>query len=208
MKDVKVLIFCMFSLVVLSSCSSKLNISTDYSDETDFSNYQFYRWYIIEDDKKAKEKHAASGIMDNRIRTNIEEQLAAKGMSKNENGKANFFVNYSVTTVDEVDVEQYNTYSGYSRNYSWYGGGYGYGYRSGYHRGGVTMTMTGIPSEETEIQRYKKGTLIVDIIDPIEDTLVWRGAANGRLPEKKLSKKELDTAVSSIVTQLMENFPP
>lgn len=201
-----------FVLVVLfaalAGCSSNVSIDTDYSEEVDFSSYQTYRWYQPEGDESYKEKHAKSDILDERIRSNVVDQLSLKSMQLKEQGEVDFFVNYSVTSVHEVDVDTYQTYSGYSRNYRWYGGGYGYGYRGGYNRGGVTMSMTGIPSTETEITEYKKGTLLIDIIDSKDDTLVWRGAANGRLPEKEKSKDEKEKAAREIIGNLMENFPP
>lgn len=208
MKIIKKLGCWMLFVAMLSACSSNVKMNTDYNENTDFTAYQTYRWYSPEGDEKAKENHAENDILDARIRSNVDNQLAKKGMELKPDGKVDFYVNYSVTAVDEVNVEKYNTYSGYSRNYRWYGGGYGYGYRGGYHRGGVTMTMTGIPEQVTEIDEYKKGTLLIDIIEPVEDTLVWRGAANGRLPEKKVSAEKRDAAVQEIVGGLMSNFPP
>lgn len=192
----------------LAGCSSNVSIDTDYSESADFSKFQSYRWYQPEGDDDYKKNHADSDILDERIRSIAEDQLTLKGMQLKAQGEVDFYINYSLTSVQEVDVNTYQTYSGYSRNYHWYGGGYGYGYRGGYHRGGVTMSMTGIPTTETEITEYKKGTLLIDIIDASDDALVWRGAANGRMSEKKKSMEEREKTAREIIGNLMDNFPP
>jgi hypothetical protein len=61
-------------------------------------------------------------------------------------------------------------YPGYS-----YRGGYGY-----YGRGYGVAYNTG---SETQVTHYKQGTLIIDILDPVTDQLIWRGSADGRLPK-------------------------
>ena len=51
--------------------------------------------------------------------------------------------------------------------------------------------------------------MLIDIIDPVTDKLIWRGVANKRLPKEKQSsqinrEKMIDQAVSAV----LENYPP
>ena len=202
------LFFSVAMLLFLGGCSNNVTINTDYNDEIDFSSFQSYRWYSGKTAAKEGDEVVISDILDARIRSHINDQLSQKGMKIKETGKVDFYINYDVTSVVEIDIETYQTYSGYNRNYSWYGGGYGYGYRSGYHRAGATMTLTGIPTTETEIDEYKKGTLIIDIISAVDDTLVWRGVANGRMSEEVKSAEEREATAQKIIGDIMVNFPP
>ena len=60
---------------------------------------------------------------------------------------------------------------------------------------------------ETHVSTYDQGTLIVDIVIPKSDSLVWRGVARGRIPEK-MTAEERDKTVGEVVTQVMADFPP
>ena len=78
------------------------------------------------------------------------------------------FVTYHTNEREEM---QLNTTSfGYG-----YGGGW---YRSPYWRGGWGGTTS-----TTRVQRYTKGTLVVDIWDAETKNLVWRGTVEGVVPD-------------------------
>ena len=57
--------------------------------------------------------------------------------------------------------------------------------------------------DETQVNRYREGTLTVDLVDAKRNRMVWTGAAIGRVikrtPEEKLA--EIDQAISAIYLQ-------
>lgn len=60
---------------------------------------------------------------------------------------------------------------------------------------------------DTELPRYTEGTLIVELVDPVEIRSVWRAVARTRLkprPERALDEKARDEAAR----QVLADFPP
>jgi hypothetical protein len=145
--------------------------------DTDFAKFKTYKWVAIEGGQKVDQ------ITDTQIKGAIDKQLAAKGLKKTEDDKADLYIGYQVAIGQERQWSTYNM------------GGYGYGARWGGGMGSATSTTINI------------GTLGLDMYDPASKTLVWRGAAsktldNNPTPEKR--QKNLDKAM----TKLLKNFPP
>ena len=77
-----------------------------------------------------------------------------------------------------------------------YGGryGYGYGYGYGYRYGGY-------------VDEYLEGTLVIDIIDPVANEVIWRGWASDAMdadPDPSRVRKYVNEAV----TEILARFPP
>ena len=51
------------------------------------------------------------------------------------------------------------------------------------------------------------GTLVLDIVTPETDILVWRGVAEGKL-EQSMTELEREQIIDEAVTRLLRNFPP
>ena len=112
-------LFILLISVLISACSS-LSLSTDYDNKIDFSNLKTYRWHTENDHNKASLKYLDS-IMDQRIRSTIDQQLQKQHYIKLSEGKVDFWINYSVVVQDRVDIRTYNNYNGMYPGY--------YGYR-------------------------------------------------------------------------------
>jgi hypothetical protein len=54
---------------------------------------------------------------------------------------------------------------------------------------------------------YKEGTIIIDLIDPKTNTLVWRGYGVGELHDPKTTLREIPKVVEGIIKQLDLNPP-
>ncbi|WP_420831633.1 DUF4136 domain-containing protein [Bathymodiolus japonicus methanotrophic gill symbiont] len=83
----------------------------------------------------------------------------------------------------------------------------GYNYRAGYGYYGRGMGVMYNTGSKTQVTHYKQGTLIIDIINPKTDQLIWRGAADGRLP-KATDREKSDELVQKYVAKILSNFPP
>jgi hypothetical protein len=141
---------------------------------TDFSKYHTYKWVTIEGATQPNQ------IVDTQIKTSIDSQLAAKGLTKTDDDKADLYVGYQVSIDQE---KQWNAY------------GMGGGPRWGGGMGTATSTSISV------------GTLVLDMYDPSTKKLVWTGRATktlepGNSQEKK--QKNLDKAMQ----KLLKNFPP
>jgi len=182
-------------LIVISACSS-VQVSTDHSEDADFSNLKTFKWLNVS--TEGKDPRMDNTIMYSRITNTINKQLSFQGYSKIDT-TPDFFINFDVLTEDKVDVRNYNTYGGYPAGWGW-GAGYGHRGYGGY--GGVYGGYS-----ETTVKEYKKGTLIIDIIDPTTNQLIWRGLGSKRLPSTSNPEK-MDELVFDVVESILKNFPP
>ena len=191
-------------IVVLSACSNDITIDSDFNNSVDFSTYRSYRWHDGNEFNLASQEFLASDLMDQRIRQNVNDQMLNKGIRHRDNGPVNFLINYSVTTQDRIDVNTYNTYGGYGPGYTYVG----YGALGPYRYSGVGVRYTyGSMNTETVISQYTQGTLVLDIIEPLENQLVWRGIAEGKIKESS-SQSERIEVIEDIIRRILNGFPP
>lgn len=193
------LVVILFLLGLLIACKPKLNVNTDYDDSVDFTKFKTYQWHSRNKHNQLSRDYLGNDIMDQRIRKAINQQLMAKGFQEKMNGDpVDFWVNYSILVENKTDIRSYNTYNGYAPGFR-----YGMGYGS-YGRRAAVGYSTG---SETRVIDYKQGTLIIDILDPKTDKLIWRATGDGRLP-KEQTKEEREKMIKQVVEVLMQDFPP
>jgi Domain of unknown function (DUF4136) len=161
-----------FALVVCTFASAQ-DVTTNFMPGTDFSKYHKSQWVTIEGAAQPNQ------IVDAQIKTSIDSQLAAKGLTKTDGDNADLFIGYQVSIDQE---KQWNAY------------GMGGGPRWG--MGGSMATATSTP--------ISVGTLVLDIYDP--STKNWFGLAVPLNPSNNQEKKQknLDKAMQ----KLLNNFPP
>lgn len=183
-------------IVFITSCSS-LTLDTDYDKSIDFSSLKTYRWHAQNKYNTASQQYLkVNNLMDQRIRSTINQQLKTQGYILESTKKVDFLVNYSVVIEDKTDIHTYNNYNGYYPGFR-YGTGFGYyGHGIAYNSG-----------SDIQVIYYQQGTLIIDIVNPETDQLMWRGAADGRLP-KSANRTEKDKLIQQNVTKILSDFPP
>lgn len=176
----------LFTLFLLVGCTSGVTVTSDHTASVDFSNYKTFRWRDANEFNAESRHYLANEIIDGRIKAAVEETLAGKGFRKLDQGRVDFYVNYSVTTKEKVDIRTYNTYGGYGPGY--------YGHR-------------GYGGSESRVDYYQEGTLVIDILDTSSDILVWRGVAEGKLHKKK-TPEERRERLKEVVALVLADFPP
>jgi hypothetical protein len=161
-------------LLLACSFAPAQEVSANFMPGTDFSKYHTYRWVAIEGASHSNQ------IVDAQIKSSIDSQLAAKGLTKTDNEKADLYVGYQVS-VDQQ--KQWNAY------------GMGGGLRWG---GGMATAQ----SSTIDI-----GTLVLDMYDPANKQLVWTGRATKTLdPGTKQEKQQKN--LNKTIQKLLKNFPP
>jgi hypothetical protein len=171
------------ALVALVSCST-VRVESDYNPQVDFSTLRSYAWMPDPPDVSSNPL-LHNSILDGRIRSAVDRTLAGKGIRQVEVSQADFLVNYYVNLEQKIRVDTVPTTS------------YGYGYGGWY--GGT--------ASETRVQQYEEGTLILDVVDPEKDELLWRGSGSTRV-SKKTSPEAREKKIDEIVSKLLESFPP
>ncbi len=174
-------------IVTFFSCSSSINVVSDFDGSMDFSSYKTYNYYRPDTVVELGEMPAMINTLNQRrIENAIDEEMELRGYAKSDN--PDIFVNYYLR------VENKTEYRATSYNYgSPYYGGYGY---YGYY-GGYGYTMTDVQSYD-----YKVGTLIIDLVDVKKHQLIWYGAGTKALRENpRHVEHEINNAVTRIFYQ-------
>lgn len=166
-----------------TGCSG-IRVSHDYDPGADFSAYR--SWYWLPRPGPSGDPRLDSDLLDARVRSAVEEVLAAKGYRKAPTGEGDFGVGWHGAIEGKLDVQTIDRY-------------YGYGPRWGYGYGGVVT--------DTYVRQYDQGTLILDVVDARQRKLVWRGSAQAEVQERA-DPEARQRRIREAVEKVFARFPP
>ena len=157
--------------LLLTAVTAWAGINTDYDHNVNFAQYKTYSWGKIQ---------TANGLWDERVKSAVVSQLAAKGWTEVPSGG-----DVVIAARDAIHNQQeLNTF------YDGFGG----------RRWGGGMGMS-----TTTVDNYKVGTLLVELFDGHSKNLIWRGSASNTLSSNADKNiKSLDKNVQ----KMFEHFPP
>lgn len=156
--------------------------SYDYEKSASFASF---KTFAMKDGTKVGQP-----LIDNRIVAAIEEELAAKGLSKTESNP-DVYVVYHIAFDKEKDISTFS--SGYGGGYGPYGWGWGGGWA-----GGTT---------HTQVRDILIGTLVIDMADAAKGQLVWRGMGVKEIDTQAKPEKR-DKNIKNAVKKILKNYPP
>lgn len=171
-------------LVYLAACGPSLKVSSDYDRTADFARYKTFSLY-----KSDSFPGAISQLNQNRIVSAIRNEMIKKGYSET-TGNPNLLVNPVAIVKDKVAVSSNTNYYGYGGFYRPYYWGAGSGFSS---------------STNYNVEHYKDGSLVIDLIDAATRKLIWQGVGNSEI-DKPL--KDPDTQIPKAIQQILAAFPP
>jgi Domain of unknown function (DUF4136) len=161
--------------LLISSAAVAQKTNVDWDRQANFSQYHTYAWQ--------SSPHPAKNFWNDRIMDAIDKQLQAKGLTKVDSNP-DLWVVYSNSIHDQKEVVG----TGYNMGPYW-----GWGYWGG-------PTTTTYNTWVTKI-----GTLVVEISDPKQHDLLWRGSVTDTIKDNSEKNiKILDKAV----TKLFKDYPP
>jgi hypothetical protein len=180
----KLLLILFVGLII--GCSA-VQVSQDYLPGAEFHNLKAYQW------RSNKQKNTGNGNIDNpllirRIRTAIDHSLSKMGYEKIETGTPDFYVSYTYSLRSKME----------SRDT---GANFGFGFGSIGHYGAVGIN-TG-----RDINQYDQALLLIDLIDPINNDLIWRGNGTRRVAEHYKPEK-ITKIINEMVSKILAQFPP
>jgi hypothetical protein len=157
------------------------DVRYNFASGQDFSKYRTYKWVQISGTDRLNQ------LAEEKLQAAVDAQMTKKGLTRTNAEEADLYVAYQAAVGQEKEYTSYSSDWGYGPG--WYGRGMG---------GGIT---TG------ETSTIYVGQLTLDMYDPAQKKLVWRGNAAKTLdakakPEKQ--QKNLDKAMA----KLLKNFPP
>ena len=202
-------------VIFTTACANDLNIKSEYSKATNFNDFKYYRWNPIDsraeaefnqsnDKNEGKKKNKVDALLDENIRFMIDQQLAAKGMIKQEQGPVDFLVDYNVGVNKRVDFKTQVVRENYAEDFQTYST---FGY-SGQFYSGVMTTVGTRNREELMIDRYREGTMTLDFFEPTKNKLIWHAVADKRLDIQALPSTERDELIEQVIKELLAKFPP
>jgi Domain of unknown function (DUF4136) len=171
-------------IIILQACSG-VQVSQDYEQGYDFSELKTFAWKPNENNEYGLKDNE---LVDKRIRDAIVNQISAKSYQLVESTTPDFFVSYDLT------VEQKLSSSGVS-------GGISIG-RSSYGRSGSVGMSTG-----SQVRAYNQGTLLIDITEPTDGRLIWRGVSTQTVDEHSSPSKSR-VIINETVEAMLKQFPP
>jgi hypothetical protein len=166
-------------LSVLAACSRSL-VSIDYDPAT-AKPVAGATSYALSDPASGPEFQS---LDNNRIAAALRKQLAARGLKEAPREQADLWVAYRVDSERKLDN------SGVS---------FGVGFGTGNLGMGVS---TGPQAKE-----IREGRLVVDMVDPKRQQVVWTAKANEYLKES-MRPEQRDALVNKLVAEMLANFPP
>jgi len=160
--------------VALVSCigATSQDVRHNYMPGVDFSNYHTYKWIEIEGGAHPNQ------IVDAEIKQSVDSQLATKGLTKTDSGKADLNVGYQVAVDKEKQWNAWGTGRGF-------GGGMG------------TATQSTI----------SVGSLVLDMYDPTSKQLVWTGTATKSIDPSSNQEKNQKN-LNKAMQKLLKDYPP
>ena len=174
----------MVLLMGLSQIAAQ-DIRYNFDKNTDFSRFKTYEWVTI------KDAGQLDSLRDKQVKAAVEAELAQRGLRRVEGETADLFIGYQAAIGQEKEFTSFS--SGWGYGAGWYGGGW-YGYPGGGMTTGQTSTIY-------------TGQLAIDMYDPANKDLVWRGVASKTLDRKAKPDKQQKN-LTKAVAKLFKNYPP
>ena len=187
-------VFCVTMVLLCFHACTHANVKTNFDPEADFSRFQVFAFAALTD------PHSNEVSGDSQARKRIEsiiaEELTNKGLRQVGLNKNPDVLIHSLITIKDKQVVQSSNPAG--AGYGWRGGyASGGGYGSGYGpSGGYGLDTT---------YEYKEGTLIIDLVEPKGEKLIWQATIVANLQDT--TKENMELAKEAIVKAFKE-YPP
>lgn len=146
------------AFLFFSSACSTISVNTDYNPAYDFSTLKSYAW-LDNGQAPGSDARVNNALIIERVRSAVDRTLAAKGYVKTEKASPDFMVSWLGAIDKKLQVDTIEHF--YSP--------YGYGSLSRDPFWSASMPTT-------RVHEYEMGTLIIDILDPVQHKLIWREA--------------------------------
>jgi hypothetical protein len=174
----------LLALVLMASCSPSMKVHSDYDKTANFTQYKTFSMY-----KTESMTDAISQLNAQRINDAIRAEMIKKGFQETD-ANPDLFVNAVAILKDRTSVTASTDFYGYGGAYRPYYWGAGSGYSS---------------TTNYNVDHYKDGSLIIDIVEASSKKLLWQGIGNREIDGPV---KDADKRIPKGVNTIMATFPP
>ena len=167
-----------------TGCTTPTSITVQSDPEADFFEMATYAWL-------PPAGGAPLGITESTFRRAIDAEMELRGFRQvTENPDINLALHLAIEERISGATTQH-----------W---GYGWGSYSSWRRHPHSRSTMGTSMSTTQLNTYNQGTLLLDMVNPARNVLVWRGVAE-RAVSNAARASEL---APDIAQQLLAEFPP
>ncbi|MFC1514786.1 DUF4136 domain-containing protein [Candidatus Omnitrophota bacterium] len=175
------------ALTILSGCST-IRADWDFDPSADFYRLASYGW-ISAEDADPGQATVYDTLSDSRIVEAIEDALFTKGYIKQPQGTPDFLIGYFTGVEGKLDLRATDRNYGYATQSAW-------AYR-----------VWPPARSPMHTHAYDEGTLVIDIVDPRTNGLIWRGSAKAEI-ETSANPQQREQRIRESVNKIMAAFPP
>lgn len=179
------------AFILTTGCASSVKVSSDYDPGANFASLTTWSWVADEPHVGGGARVEGNTLLKDRVTSAVERTLSARGYRQAQ-GSPDFRVAFTFGAEQRLDVRSTPTTGAY----------YGGGYRG--RRGGM---YTGWGGSNVDVQQYTEGTLIIDVLKPDGEHLLWRGTGTTRLHQEEDPQKRIQN-VNEGVEKILAQFPP
>ncbi|WP_375760737.1 DUF4136 domain-containing protein [Corallococcus exercitus] len=170
----------------LASCAG-VDVGTNYDPAAvqRINEFRSYAW--LSHPEQTTDTRINNAITESQVTGAVDRNLQARGYKKvDASANPDFLIGWQGAIDTRLSAETVDSYWGYPWDPFW-GSYYG-------------------PSE-TYVRQYDVGTLILDVVDAREKTLVWRGTAQANLGDSPSAQTD-GGRIEKGVEKMLEKFPP
>jgi hypothetical protein len=167
----------LFLFLLLSGCSVGLRVQTDTDPDYNLWNYTSFSWSPNINIEESRNPIYYNELNDKRIKTAVTAEMVRLGFLVAEKDPG-LVIHYHIIIEDQSTV---------------------LGDPLGYH-GSYWIGL------DSEVYKYKMGTLIIDIMDPKSNSLIWRGWAK-TFVDDQTSPRKINQLVNKAIHRMFSQFP-
>ncbi len=181
----------LISALAFIGCASAPKVDADYNESYNFSNIKNY--YMIPDKEADYLGQPGSSLTDQRIEKAISFEMDKRNLAPVARDQADILISFHITTKDKTRIRNYNM-------------GYSYGSYGGYRRSSMSMGYGSNYGNDISVQQYVEGQLLIDLVDPKTNNVVWRGIASKKIDKNWTNDERIDI-INSHVSATMALIP-
>ena len=178
----------LFIASISAAATFSEDVVRDYDRSFDFSQLKTYRWMDAEKRLIARANPQSATVMsdeelDETIRSAVDEELKKRGYSLTTEGSADFLTTYFAVGQMDLSGSFYDAAPSGNLPYNHW--------RPFYE-----------PTTDTRLNT--KGELTIDIVNPQNNQLIWRGQASDTIKKSK----DVAKIVKKVTRKILSKFPP
>jgi hypothetical protein len=178
-------------VLIAAAAAFSMSVKSDYEKSFDFSGL---RTFAFKTDRASNDPLRTNTIEAGRIQSALAAQLEANGFTQSAQSP-DFIVAFYTRSKQKTQVQStgFGPGFGYGPGFGW---GYGIPFRGRWRWGFGPDIWT---------STYTQGSVMVDIIDPKNNELVWRGVAKDTINGIGQSDKQANQAAKDLVKRYMKD---